>query len=102
MYIVEMLSHWPSDQISFGNCTSVILSAVSDRMGNESTDCISVCRFTTLGLVIQRFLNSLRSLGLILQERRRAERAEIQRVRAEKEKHRQNRIAVKQPATLTQ
>lgn len=43
-----------------------------------------------------RFLNDLRSLGLILQERRRADRAEIQRVRAEKEKDRQNRIAVKQ------
>lgn len=34
-------------------------------------------------------------LARTLQERRRAERAEIQRVRAEKEKDRQNRIAVK-------
>lgn len=39
---------------------------------------------------------------MIFQERRRAERAEIQRVRAEKEKDRQNRIAVsKQPYWLT-
>lgn len=35
------------------------------------------------------------------QERRRSERAEIQRVRAEKEKDRQNRIAVRQTPSRT-
>lgn len=104
MYIVEMLNYWPTDQMMLGNCTRDVLSAVSGTMGNgwSRKTCILVCGFTTSGLVIQRFLNGLRSFGLILQERRRAERAEIQRVRAEKEKDRQNRIAVKQPATLSQ
>lgn len=43
---------------------------------------------------------SFYGLFSVHQERRRSERAEIQRVRAEKEKDRQNRIAVKQTSTL--
>lgn len=63
---------------------------------SHGADCeITFCLLSRFKISLECKWDSINRLKFCLQENRRAERAEIQRVRAEKEKDRQNRIAVK-------